>query len=217
MIQIKVQTDLEFRDVFIEEDSFKTLIASAIEVYSRETNGVLLGGNSTREINGKRKKVISIQDVYPIQTAKRMRAEVYHGNIEAIKRYLRATCSLRTDIVGGFHSHPHPFESNILSEGDIEFIREEIKVMSRLGQKKVEKGWLELLMSITKKDYKRPGLSKWYTISHLKKINCRVRTQKKLGYEVTVSAFWIYPKKIEDGKFIYGTKEVPVHVPWLLE
>lgn len=217
MTKIRIQTGLEFRDVFVEEDSFKTLMASAIEVYSRETNGVLLGGNTTREISGEKRKVLSIKDVYPIQTAKRKRSEVYHGNMAAIKRFLRATSSLRTDIVGGFHSHPHPFEGNTLSGGDVDFVRDEVKVMSRLGQKKVEKGWMEILMSINRKNYRRPGVSKWYTCSFLKKINCKVRTQKRVGYDVMVSAFWVYPKEIVEDEIRYGVKEVPVHVPWLLE
>lgn len=217
MGDIRIQTGLEFRDVFIEEDSFKTLVASAIEVYSRETNGVLLGGNSTREIDGVKKKVISIKDVYPIQTAKRKRTEVYHGNIAAIERFLRATSSLRTDIIGGFHSHPHPFEGNSLSRGDIDFIRDEVKIMSRLGQKKVERGWLEILMSIERKEYRRPGMSKWYTCSFLRKINCRVRTQKRVGYNIMISAYWVYPKRLVGDRIMYGVREVAVYVPWIME
>ncbi|MCK4497271.1 MAG: Mov34/MPN/PAD-1 family protein, partial [Candidatus Aenigmarchaeota archaeon] len=101
---------MDFRDVFIGKRSFKTLIASAIEVYSRETNGALLGRNTTMNIDGVKKKVLSIKDVYPIQTEKRKRSEVSHGNIAAFERFLRAMRSLKTNIVGGFHSHPHPYE-----------------------------------------------------------------------------------------------------------
>lgn len=207
--------NMGFRGVFIEKDSFKTLIASAIEVYSRETSGMLLGNNATREIDGVKKKVVSINDVYPIQTEKRKRSEVSHGNIAAINRLMRVTKSLRTNIIGGYHSHPHPYESNVLSRGDVDFIKEELKAVSKVGHKRVDKGWLELLMSITKRNYGRQSKSKWYTCSYVKKVRCRIRTQKRTGYDVMVSAYWVYPKK-KEGKE-YDVKEVPVHVPWIAE
>lgn len=207
-----------FRPIFIEKHSFKTLIASAIEVYSRETNGALLGRNTTVNIDGVKKKVISIKDVYPIQTEKRKRSEVSHGNIAAFNRFLRATKSLKTNIIGGFHSHPHPYEGNTLSGGDVEFIRDEIKAMGKIGQKKVEKGWLEILLSIKRKNYRRSGRPRWYTCSYLKKVRCRIRTQKKVGYDIFVSAYWVYPKSVDEKKNIkYGVKELPVHVPWIDE
>lgn len=53
------------RDIFIENRAFKTLITSAIEVYNKETNGVLLGRNTMREIKGRKMKVVSIKEVYP--------------------------------------------------------------------------------------------------------------------------------------------------------
>lgn len=206
---------MDFRGVYIEKDSFKTLIASAIEVYSRETSGMLLGRNATREIDGVKKGVISISDVYPIQTEKRKRSEVSHGNIAAVNRFMRVTKSLRSNIIGGYHSHPHPYESNILSKGDIDFIKEELKTVSRLGHKRIEKGWLELLLSIKKRDYKRRSRSKWYTCCYIKKIRCRVRTDRKTGYDIMISAYWVYP--INDGSRNFRVVEVPVYVPWIDE
>ena len=217
------------RPVFIEEGTFKTIVASAIEVYSRETNGVLLGRNSTRNIDGVKKKVISVKNAYPIQTDSRKRSEVSHGNIAAFNRFLRAMRSLRSEMVGGYHSHPHPYESNVLSRGDTEFISEEIKEMSKMGQKHIEKGWLEILLSIKKKGYSGPVRYKWYTCSYVKKIRCRIRTRKKVGYDITISAYWVYPKgeakakknsksdKRKRNRIEYGVEEVPVYVPWIDE
>jgi len=207
---------MDFRDVFIEKRSFKTMIASAIEVYNRETNGTLLGRNATRKIDGVKKRVLSIKDVYPIQTAKRKPSEVSHGNIAAFKRFLRAMESLKTEIVGGYHSHPHPYEGVVLSKSDVDFIRDEVKVMGRIGQKEVENGWLEILISIKRKKYKRGGMAKWYTCGYVKKIRCRIRTQKKIGYDIVVSAYWVYPKK-KGKKVQYGVKEAVVYVPWIVE
>lgn len=208
---------MDFRDVFIGKRSFKTMIASAIEVYSRETNGALLGRNTTMNIDGVKKKVLSVKNVYPIQTEKRKRSEVSHGNIAAFERFLRAMKSLKTNIVGGFHSHPHPYEGNKLSRGDVEFIRDEVKAMSKIGQKGIEKGWLEILISIRRKNYKRSGISKWYTCSYVKKVRCKIRTQKRVGYDIIVSAYWVYPKKIVKKKVQYGVKETAVYVPWIVE
>jgi hypothetical protein len=60
-------------------------------------------------------------------------------------------------------------------------------------------------------------MSKWYTCSLIKKINCKVRTQKKVGYDIMLSAFWVFPKEILNNEIIYGVKEVAVIVPWLAE
>jgi proteasome lid subunit RPN8/RPN11 len=208
---------MKFRDVYIEKESFKTLIASAIEVYSKETNGVLLGWSATREIDGVKRRVVSIKDVYPIQTEERKRSEVTHGNIAAFDRFLSVMKSLRTDMVGGFHSHPYPYEGTFLSRGDIDFIRDEVKIMSKKGQKRVEKGWLEILISVKKREYKSTTRSRWYTSCYIKKVRCRIRTQKKVGYDVVVSAYWVYPKGMEKDKIKYGVKEVVVYVPWIEE
>ncbi len=208
---------MDFRDVFIGKRSFKTMIASAIEVYSRETNGALLGRNTTMNIDGVKKKVLSVKNVYPIQTEKRKRSEVSHGNIAAFGRFLRAMRSLKTNMVGGFHSHPHPYEGNKLSMGDVEFIRDEIKAMSKIGQRGIEKGWLEIVISIRRKNYKRSGISKWYTCSYVKKVRCKIRTQKRVGYDIIVSAYWVYPEKTVKKKVQYSVKETAVYVPWIVE
>ncbi len=208
---------MDFRDVFIGKRSFKTMIASAIEVYSRETNGALLGRNTTMNIDGVKKRVLSVKNVYPIQTEKRKRSEVSHGNIAAFERFLRAMRSLKTNMVGGFHSHPHPYEGNRLSIGDVEFIRDEIRAMSKMGQKGIEKRWLEIVISIRRKNYKRSGISKWYTCSYVKKVRCKIRTQKRVGYDIIVSAYWVYPKETVKKKVQYGVKETAVYVPWIVE
>lgn len=209
------------RPVFIEKRPFKTIIASAIEVYSRETNGILLGRNATRNIDGVKKKVLSVKNAYPIQTESRKRSEVSHGNIAAFNRFLRAMRSLKSEIIGGYHSHPHPYESNVLSGGDVDFVKDEVKEMIKMGQKHIKKGWIEILLSMKKKNYRGPIGSRWYTCRYLKKIRCRIKTRKKVGYDITISAYWIYPKKKiakNNRKGIeYGVKEVPIYVPWIDE
>lgn len=210
-----------FRDVFIERRSFRSLITSAIEVYNRETNGALLGRNAVRKINGKRTEVISVKEVYPFQTDKRTPSEVIHGNKEAFRRVLRAFESLGTEIIGGYHSHPYPYGFVGLSEGDVVSVKEDVEAMMKIGQMRVQKGWVELLLSIKRKDYERPGKREWYICDYVKKLRVRIRTRLKIGYDILVSAYWVYPKEkfgkkpLKEMKF--GVKEVAVYVPWLLE
>lgn len=213
---------MKFRDVFIERRSFKTLITSAIEVYNRETNGALLGRNAVREINGRKMKVVSVKEAYPFQTEKRTPSEVIHGNISAFKRVLRAFESLKTEIIGGYHSHPYPYGGFVaLSEGDVTSIKEDIEAMVKIGQERVRRGWIELLLSIKRKDYKRPGKKEWYICDYVKKLRVRLRTKEKTGYDVLVSAYWVYPKEKFGEKPIkkmkFGVKEVAVYVPWIIE
>lgn len=210
-----------FRDVFIERRSFRSLIASAIEVYNRETNGALLGRKAVREIGGRRTELISVKEVYPFQTEKRKPSEVIHGNKAAFGRVLRAMETLDTEIIGGYHSHPHPYGFVGLSEGDVESVKEDIEAMSKIGQERVRRGWIEVLLSIKRKDYERPRETEWYICDYVKKIRVRVMTRKRTGYDVLISAYWVYPKEEYGKKPIkemrFGVKEVAVYVPWIIE
>jgi hypothetical protein len=58
-------------DVYINKWSLKTLIVSVVEVYPRETMGLLWGTNRRRELAGKNRNAISVKTVYPIQTVSR--------------------------------------------------------------------------------------------------------------------------------------------------
>ncbi len=213
--------DTEFRDVFIERRSFRTIIASAIEVYNRETNGALLGRNAVREIEGRKTRVVSVKEAYPFQTEKRTPSEVVHANVAAFKRVLRAFESLKTEIIGGYHSHPHPYGFVGLSRGDVVSVKEDIEAMVKIGQERIRRGWVEILLSIKRKNYARPQKPEWYICDYLKRLRVRVRTRKKRGYDVLVSAYWIYPREKYGEKPIkkmkFGVKEVAVYVPWILE
>lgn len=222
----KVATDTieaGLKDVYIGHRSLKTMVTSAIEVYNRETNGALLGRRSTHEINGRKMSLVSIKAVYPFQTDRRMPSEVEHGNVAAFKRFLRATESLKTEIIGGYHSHPYPYESIRLSEGDINSVKEDTQAMEKIGQERVKKGWLEVLLSIEKKEYKKPKKPEWYICDYIKRIRVRVRTREKTGYDVIISAYWVYPKSQKMTKekkpldWDMKVKEVAVYVPWIIE
>ncbi len=190
-------------------------------MYNRETNGALLGRNATREINGERTEVVSVKEVYPFQTDKRTPSEVIHGNKAAFKRVLRTFESLGTEIIGGYHSHPYPYGFVGLSRGDIVSVKEDVEAMMKIGQERVRRGWLELLLSIKRKDYVKPQKPEWYICDYVKKLRVRVRTRERTGYDILISAYWVYPKEKYGEKPVkkmkFGVKEVSVYVPWILE
>jgi proteasome lid subunit RPN8/RPN11 len=211
----------ELRDIFIENRAFKTLITSAIEVYNRETNGVMLGSNTMKEIKGGKARVVSIKEVYPFQTEERKPSEVVHGNVAAFRRVLRTISSFESEIVGGYHSHPHPYKYVRLSKADVESISEDIDAMAEAGQERVKKGWIEVLLSIKRKDYARAKGREWYICDYIKRLRCHVRTRAKVGYDILLSAYWVYPKPNPSGKPAkkteFAIKEVGVYVPWNLD
>jgi len=216
----KARQQFELRDLFIENRAFKTLITSAIEVYNRETNGVILGRNTIKEIKNERVKVISVKEVYPFQTEERKPSEVFHGNVAAFKRVLRTISSFESEIIGGYHSHPHPYHVVRLSKGDIESIKDDIEAMTKTGQERVKRGWMEILLSIKRKDYARPKGREWYISDYVKRLRCHLRTRERTGYDILLSAYWVYPKNPEEGKLLKDTefrvKEVAIFVPWNL-
>lgn len=216
----KICEENDFRDIFIESHPFKELITSAIEVYNRETNGVLLGRKTFKEIKEEKKKVVTIKNVYPFQMERRTPSQVTHGNIAAFKRVLRTIDSFDAEIVGGYHSHTPPYYVVRLSKGDIKSIKEDIEAMLKIGHTKMTKGWIEILMSIKKKEYAKPSGREWYICDYIKKLRCYVRTQKKIGWNILLSAYWVYPKREIEGtttkKIEFGVKEVAIYVEWVL-
>jgi proteasome lid subunit RPN8/RPN11 len=220
-VKTKRKQENDMRDIFIESHAFKELITSAIEVYNRETNGVLLGHKTFKAIKGEKKNVVSIKNVYPFQMERRTPSEVTHGNIAAFKRVLRTIDSFEAEIVGGYHSHTPPYDVVRLSHGDIKSIKEDIEAMLKIGHRRVAKGWIEILMSIKRKEYKKPRTREWYICDYIKKLRCYLRTHEKIGYDVLLSAYWIYPKKEIEGadlrKIKFGIREVAVYVEWILD
>ncbi len=200
------------RNVFIGHRCFKSLIASAIEVYNRETNGALIGKNVTRKIEGKRRKVISVREVYPFQTEKRTPSEVIHGNKEAFRRVMRSMHGMKFDIVGGFHSHPHPYGKVGLSDGDIVSIRDEIRDMKKIHRNLAMDKWLEVLISIRRRDYATPQEMGWSMFDTGKKVKVLLKTGKYMGYHVIISAHWVLFDQKKP-----RVKEANVFVPWILE
>ncbi|MBN2042596.1 MAG: hypothetical protein JW754_02210 [Candidatus Aenigmarchaeota archaeon] len=200
------------RNVFIGHRCFKSLIASAIEVYNRETNGALIGKNVTRKIESERRKVISVREVYPFQLDRRTPSEVEHGNKAAFRRVIRSMHGMKFDIIGGFHSHPWPYTKIGLSQGDIISITEELKDMRKINRNLKMDKWLEILISIKRKDYNTPQELGWSMFDTGRKVRVLLKTGKYMGYYIIISAYWVLFDKKKP-----RVKEASVFVPWILE
>jgi proteasome lid subunit RPN8/RPN11 len=193
------------RNVFLKSHVFRMLVTSAIEVYNRETNGVLIGRPSVRKIDGDREPLMIITDAYPLQTERRKPSEVFHGNEAAFKRAISSLKTLKVDIVGGYHSHTWPYGVKGPSEGDVEHIGTEMGYIH-------SKRWLELIISIKRREYSGLAPMGWNVQDLSKKVRAILRTEPDIGYDITLSAHWIdfshKKPKVE---------EAAVFVPWLLD
>lgn len=153
-----------------------SLIPSAIEEYHKETSGYLIGSN------GKIAKKLKVISAYPIQTDIKKRTFVVHGNESAVKRVSRVMETMKMRLVGGFHTHP--LGPNKLSKTDIDFVLNKIEEHS-LPE------WLELILSIKKRDYKTEQKIGWSIKEWENKLGMNIKTGPWTGYNITLSGYWI--------------------------
>ncbi|HDD72460.1 MAG TPA: hypothetical protein ENG00_00035 [Candidatus Aenigmarchaeota archaeon] len=197
--------------VFIDSQCLRSLVTSALEVYNRETNGALIGKLSVRKIRGKRRRVMSIKDIYVYQTDIRKPSEVYHGNISAYKRVLNSLRSMKMNIVGGYHSHAFPYNCSRLSADDILFAEEEMEAINKSRYHANLSRWLEILLSLRKWESKKKHRTGWEIKKLSKKLRVIVATSERIKYDVFVSAYWI---TFMDGK--PRVREARVFTPWVV-
>ena len=180
-------------DIFLDSKSLKTLVVSAIEVYNRETNGFISGKVSVKKIRGKEKPVLSLQTVYPLQTAERKPSHVVNGNDLAHRRAVSSLSAMGIPLVGGFHSHtdysqdfsPYPE----LSANDVDFIGDEMKQLNLNGHNTHK--WLELIMSVKKKEFSSSH-KKGIRINPFKrKLGLEIITTPYTSYKITLAGYWL--------------------------
>jgi proteasome lid subunit RPN8/RPN11 len=118
---------------------FSSILTSCIEVYPRETIG-LLGGYPT-----KRRNILVM--AYPVQLAKRRRNEVQILNRKNQDRTLRIFKSLGIQFYGFYHSH-----SNGIAKPSEQDLLATVEEILRLKKKM---SLLEIVIQIHRKKYKR--------------------------------------------------------------
>lgn len=197
------------KPVFLEDQCLRSLITSAMEVYNRETNGLLIGRNTKKKISRSMRKVMSIRDVYPYQTDIRKPSEVSHGNMAAFRRVISSISSMQTKIAGGYHSHCWPIERIKLSKSDIGFSKDEMGYTNK-NRKNGLTEWLEILLSVKKREYTEPHEIGWFLTELEKGVRSLIVMNTFEGYSVTINAYWIKHGKKPT------VREAKVYASWLV-
>ena len=140
------------KNVYLGAGVFCSLLTSCVEVYPKETIG-LLGGYQTP------KKNILIM-AYPMQQAKRKKYSVEIADRKTQDRTLRIFNSLGIEFYGFYHSHidsmARPSQTDLLST---------VEEILRLKKKS---SMLELIINIKRKKYKRKQRPDFQIHDHLK-------------------------------------------------
>lgn len=165
------------KHVYIDPQCLMTsLIPSALEEYHKEVSGYLIGSN------GSQARKLRIISVYPLQSDIKKRTWVQHGNESAVRRLEGIMKTMRMRVVGGFHTHP--LGPSKPSSSDIDFIEDKLEQHSLPS-------WLELIVSVKKKDYHTKQKPGWYLRIFQKKIGMTIKTSPWTGFDIILSGFWI--------------------------
>ncbi len=166
------------------------LVSSAVEVYPRETMGLLWGVKEYKKLGRKKRRVLSVKAVYPIQTARRAPTSVDWGNKSAKIRLLNTLRGIRVGIIGEFHSHTKVGAVAQPSSEDLRYYLRE----SLAGRKIIGKDWIEMVIRIS--EYKVDSFQKetvYGNYRYRKAERFHVRLSDKT-YDITLSAWFIKPK-----------------------
>ena len=192
-------------DVWVNRWVLKLLISSAVEVYPRETMGLLWGVKEYKKLSRKRKRVLSVKAVYPIQTARRTLTSVDWGNKSAKVRLLNTLRSIRVGIIGEFHSHTKVGAVAQPSSEDLRYYLRE----SLAGREIIGKDWIEMVIRIS--EYKVDPSQKepvYGNYKYRKAERFHVRLSDK-AYDITLSAWFI---KSKNGRLT--TRQGTVWIEW---
>lgn len=188
------------KSVVLEAGCFSALVISAVEVYSKETTGLLIGKPDSRFIRGKMTSCVVAMGAYPLQTAWRGFTSVMIGNLRAFRRARKTIDNLGFEIIGEYHSHPAG--SARISIDDEDYIRDQMTERDKEELKHVKKRWLELIVGIKKLSYKRDQKVGWFPkkrprTHRVRKIAGILKTAPRRGYDIEIMGYWIDLKSVE--------------------
>jgi len=195
-------------DVWIRESRLRSLLTSAIEVYNRETDGIFSGKYVLREIRGKKRQVLYVENAYPLQTAERKPSQVSHGNILAFKRVMNSLITAKIDFLGGYHSHPHPYKGVRLSLSDVDYVKDQLDFIRKSRHLKTQTSWVEILMCIKRIRYERRQKTSWKMKRNGKRMHFYLTITPYTRYEIILTAFGI-----DFSKMPHEISEARIHVP----
>ncbi len=175
--------------VFIERDCLEVILASAIEVFPRETNGLLMGGRLVKKVRGRSIGIFTLRMSYPVQTAERKPSYVEHGNIAAVERLLKSLCAMGKNIAGGYHSHPEPRPHTRLTKSDMDFIGDEMKRYRDCKGFRGWRKWIELVISVKKRGYKKRVRPRESLALEGGRIVAFLKSRGYTGYELKIGGY----------------------------
>ena len=175
-------------DVIVDKKCLSSIVASVLEVYNKESSGFLIGSQSSKTIHGRKKKVVALKCIYPLQTAFRTPCKVEAGNVSAHRRAVGSLLTMNLGLVGEFHSHPDWHTR--LSKSDIEYIGDEIKTFKNKFKYQMP-NWLEMVVSVKKKEYSSSHSVGFSFRNYVKKVGLTVKTDPYTGYDVTLAGYWL--------------------------
>lgn len=180
--------------VMLDPGCFSSLILSAVEVYSKETTGLLVGKHDKRFIKGRLTPCVVVQGAYPLQTAWRGFTSVMVGNKRAFGRARRTLDNLGFELLGEYHSHPGA--SARLTKYDLDYIRDQLSERDKKTLKLEKKHWLELIIGIKTRSYTKEHDLGWFPHRRRRKHKKRMvagilKNSKKGGYYIEVIGYWV--------------------------
>lgn len=189
--------------VVVDPACFVALVNSAVEVYNRETTGLLVGMERFRVLGKKRQRVVALQAAFPFQTAARSVTWVEPGNHKAAGRARTAVDSLGFRILGEYHSHTN--NEHGLSGADKAYAAGALQSLNGHAPRR----WLELVLGMRRKEYARPRKPGYTWRDYPRKVGCSVVVAPRLGFDVTIAGYWLRP----NGRGMH-CEEATLHVPW---
>jgi len=178
-------SDLEEK-VLLCGSCYYNMLRSVIEplsIVSKESGGDLIGR--------KNRNSFILINAYPLLTYKRKPKSVEYKNNTAIERLRRLDRAvnklggLGTRILGEYHSHVYKRDEERqrgLSKADVDFISDEIK---KLGVKY----WIELVLTIKTKEYRRTEEVGEFFIPYKNKLRVILRDTPNHGYDIVMGVY----------------------------
>ena len=193
--------------VVIEKSSFFTIATSCIEVFNRETTGFLFGRLKYRKLQKRSVRAMVLEAAYPFQSAMRKPSEVEVVNLSAFGRVEAAMDSMGYEIIGEYHSHPN-WKAK-LSKSDLGYAADSEKELCSKGYRREGKAWLELVVSISRREYENPHQIGWSFHDYANKAGAVFTLNEFVGYKLTFAAFWLARK---NDRMV--PHEAQVFIPW---
>lgn len=185
------------KDVYFEFGCFASVLSSVIESYPRETGG-FIGGEDTG-------KKISLRMSPPLLSAIRKKDSVEFRDSKRYEEAKKIIDALGLNVIGGFHSHPN--YPPIISDEDLLHGSMENMVALYDPDTPLLERWLELVVSVKRRRYRKNFSPCADVDDSSKKITGKIKIGKA-GYEFEMVGYWVCAEEICDGEIFPAVRGV---------